>query len=310
MPESGRHMNLERQPQGYHRLAQFMSQRNSVVLKRFQKLAILDLLYLQAELCHIQDDLEKQAFHDANEKDSRQFFDRDWWHLHYAEQLGLDGRQGQLVLKMRTKLREFYTAVQLYQSVASAPNTTEQQRKGLYAYAYNQSAGGFCDFLGRDLGNHAPYESVFSAHNRHDLLFVGQEQPDNDLVSKLLSGPALKALHHILRHFKKPLNANIESGHAERSPSSLYYYSDQHVQFALAIIGSVLSSTVPTASIVVLFFVKDMLARLGLVTLFTFIFSLVLCLATNAKRYEIFAATAAFASVQVVFVGTTSGSPQ
>ncbi|KAH8586242.1 hypothetical protein B0O99DRAFT_695692 [Bisporella sp. PMI_857] len=51
-----------------------------------------------------------------------------------------------------------------------------------------------------------------------------------------------------------------------------------------------------------------MAARLGIVCAFTLSFSLILALATGARRIEIFAATAAFASVQVVFVGSTSSS--
>jgi hypothetical protein len=96
-----------RQPQGYPKLAHFMVERDHVILKRFQNLAALDLLYLQAELCQIQDQLQKQAFKDANETDGRQFFDRDWWHLRYSEEMGLGGQQWQSVLEMRSKLREY-----------------------------------------------------------------------------------------------------------------------------------------------------------------------------------------------------------
>jgi hypothetical protein len=46
-------------------------------------------------------------------------------------------------------------------------------------------------------------------------------------------------------------------------------------------------------SIVVLYVINSMRIRLGLVCVFTLIFSFVLALATKARRVEIFAATAA-----------------
>ncbi|KAK8094238.1 hypothetical protein PG997_000923 [Apiospora hydei] len=67
-----------------------------------------------------------------------------------------------------------------------------------------------------------------------------------------------------------------------------------------------LSSTLPTLAILVLYFVKDMVTRLGLIILFTTIFAFALAFFTDAKKVEIFSATAAFAAVEVVYVGSTS----
>jgi hypothetical protein len=69
---------------------------------------------------------------------------------------------------------------------------------------------------------------------------------------------------------------------------------------------TVISCLTPLSSIIILSVVRSMAARLGIVCAFTMVFSLVLALGTGARRVEIFAATAAFASVQVVFVGSTS----
>ncbi len=91
-----------------------------------------------------------------------------------------------------------------------------------------------------------------------------------------------------------PAVTDVESVPGETLTPSLYHYPDERILVFLGIVGSVLSSVLPTLSIIILFFVHDMLARLGLVTLFTFLFSLTMSLATKAKRYEIFAATAAY----------------
>ena len=69
------------------------------------------------------------------------------------------------------------------------------------------------------------------------------------------------------------------------------------------------SATLPTAAILVVYFVQNMVHRIGLVIVFTVIFSAALTVLTGAKRIEIFSATAAFAAVEVVYIGSTAGSP-
>ncbi|KAK1836890.1 hypothetical protein QBC39DRAFT_326316 [Podospora conica] len=46
----------------------------------------------------------------------------------------------------------------------------------------------------------------------------------------------------------------------------------------------------------------------GMMIVFTAVFAATLALVTNAKRVEIFSATAAFAAVEVVFIGSTGGA--
>ena len=58
-------------------------------------------------------------------------------------------------------------------------------------------------------------------------------------------------------------------------------------------IGTVFSSLVPLISIIIISYVTSMHARLGLVCVFTVMFSAALAVATKARRIEIFAATAA-----------------
>lgn len=70
---------------------------------------------------------------------------------------------------------------------------------------------------------------------------------------------------------------------------------------------SVLISTLfPSVAVLALYYIKVMSIRLGAVLLFSLLFSATLAAFTKARPVEIFAATAACASVQVVFVGSTS----
>lgn len=53
---------------------------------------------------------------------------------------------------------------------------------------------------------------------------------------------------------------------------------------------------------------KNMVHRIGLVIVFTVVFSTALTVLTGAKKIEVFSATAAFAAVEVVYIGSTAGS--
>ena len=70
-------------------------------------------------------------------------------------------------------------------------------------------------------------------------------------------------------------------------------YDDEKIETISNSVSAILGSLLPTIAILVLYFVKQMLLRIGLVIVFTSIFSLALSLFTEAKRVEIFSATAA-----------------
>lgn len=75
----------------------------------------------------------------------------------------------------------------------------------------------------------------------------------------------------------------------------------------ISIVGAVLILEV---AIVALYVVTNNHIRLGLVALFTSLFAATLTVFSNARRAEMFAATAAYAAVLVVFLsGNLSNSP-
>jgi hypothetical protein len=86
-------------------------------------------------------------------------------------------------------------------------------------------------------------------------------------------------------------------GHRIKQPvdeeAQYFTYTDKHILRAANILGSVISSSLLIGSILALYFVESTLVRLGIVAAFTQIFSLVLILVTNARKVEVFAATAA-----------------
>jgi hypothetical protein len=84
-------------------------------------------------------------------------------------------------------------------------------------------------------------------------------------------------------------------------------YSERILNRLVLSITLLVSSLLPTVSIIVLNYIRPTVWRLVFTLLFSVVFNVCLAVFTAAKRSEIFAATVGLASVQVVFIGTTTG---
>jgi len=127
-----------------------------------------------------------------------------------------------------------------------------------------------------------------------DLIAISPVETFDPLTQWLVDS-FLAVYHRLLGHKHKT---------ASDPDADLYTYDDDHIRFPIAALSTALASALPIVAIVVLYFVTSMGWRLGIIALFTTFFSLALTILTKATRIENFAATAAFAAVQVVFIGT------
>jgi hypothetical protein len=75
--------------------------------------------------------------------------------------------------------------------------------------------------------------------------------------------------------------------------SPLTYYRDSRLVAAANVISIMVSCLLPTLSIVVLYYVSNPAAKLGVIVSFNALFSLTLGIVTRCRRIEIFAASAA-----------------
>jgi hypothetical protein len=97
--------------EGYSKLASFMTEKHHPILKKYRHLATRDLLFLQAELCHLDHQYESIAKKGAAEKDERQYYDQDWYLMQSSASRGLDGEQWAVAIATRAKLREYCTSM-------------------------------------------------------------------------------------------------------------------------------------------------------------------------------------------------------
>jgi hypothetical protein len=97
---------------------------------------------------------------------------------------------------------------------------------------------------------------------------------------------------------------------AEASDGHSAYIREHSLARSVAILSSLLSAVLLFGSITSLYFVHHPDALLGMLGGWTVLFAASVGWLTNAKRDQVFAATAAYAAVLVVFVsGTLGGAP-
>jgi phosphoribosylpyrophosphate synthetase len=116
-----------------------------------------------------------------------------------------------------------------------------------------------------------------------DLLVIKPDGIAADSFTRVLRKPLI-ALWHKMRTRYHRRQADEES--------MIYAYDEKIVIRVADMIGTAIASLLPVLAVVVLYSVREMLARLGMIALFTVMFALALMVTTKAKRVEIFAATA------------------
>lgn len=98
-------------------------------------------------------------------------------------------------------------------------------------------------------------------------------------------------------------------GRQFNSSHSTAHFEEKHVTWAVAAISTIIAAGLLIGSIAILNKVSDPGRRIGWIAGFTLLFALSITVLTNARRVEIFAATAAYVAVLVVFVSGNQVAP-
>ena len=105
------------------------------------------------------------------------------------------------------KMGRIDTAIKQYEEIAAMRRPSDHQQNMVSSFMKSESLGGNCQFLGRDLGDEPQFPSVFSGPSKHDLIFLGEDTGEDDLLSRLLKGPGMRMFHRVW----KPLKVRISS---------------------------------------------------------------------------------------------------
>lgn len=284
-------------------IANFMSQYPEVAMvRRFRALNARHLLYLQAELAQIEKQLLKQEEIDAKERghpDKPKYAIDYAWLMDSAEEE--DHAQWQLIKDMKEKLKE-YNEVLIQQTTLaqiSSPSKHDAEIMREWYLRKDRADLGGRPLIGDDRSTWGDIETsedgteIHTSKHSSDLIAINGSSSDYDEATFWLANKFIPNWHE---KFWSRRHAGIQA------------YPQSYLYRFTSVVATLLSSLLPVVSIVVLYLVHSMPARLGIIAAFTAGFSVVLSIITSASRIDNFAATAAFAAVQVVFVGTSGNA--
>ncbi|MCJ1403440.1 hypothetical protein MMC11_006663 [Xylographa trunciseda] len=294
---------------GHPKLAHLMSvSSQTAIFRRFGELNMLNLLHLQAELYDMEHRLREIRIEDTHSKDPvRASYGNDFRLMRNWRETR-DSLQYDSLVKIGKKLTEYNAALFQTLELRTAKLPTSREIGFLRNWLLRPSMGN--DFL-NDVEH-----SIWEVSNTPDLVTLFSRELEKDVLTTFLERGLLNLYHRIWGHRQKQSDSP-DPGTEFRS------YDERRVMTMSNSVGAILSSLLPTVAILVLYFVNTTLIRIGLIILFTAIFSLALALFTEAKKVEIFSATAAqcwlspidnaicadqshrFAAVEVVFIGSS-----
>lgn len=264
----------------------------SLIYRRFDELGARTLLYLQSELIsseHQLADFDREDVVDG---------DMDWvdaisdWEI--LNELAAPNHQEQervtesvsrtkaktriaLIEKIRQKLETYRKALLLQSEISRLRRPSKRSLASFRAWFTSiPKLGG---------------RSKYFLDNANDLVALNPTQ-ETDYLSE--------CLRRMLPTQKDDLFEGVRIGR----------YNESTVSSAVVVISTLIAAILLIGSITGLYFAKNDTAKLGLIAFFTALFALSIGLTTNARRSEIFAGTAAYAAVLVVFVSGDLSSSQ
>ncbi|ENH63690.1 uncharacterized protein FRV6_15665 [Fusarium oxysporum] len=255
-----------------------------LVFRRFGEISARNLLYLQCELLNIEGRLkawDKQV-EDSNDTALEQA--AETWEM-MVEQAGAGRPKAkemlELVNQLRVKIKEYHEVLDLQSKISQLNGPDHRALK----VARNELHGGP---LKRD--RHKP-NPILGGRGKDYL------DEAEDLVS-LKAPTTVDPLSKLLRAYWPGREELSRDGRRWISR-----FDERSITITVALFNILLAMVLLVGSISSLYYVKSPPAILGTICGFTILFALSVGLITNAKRAEIFAGSAAYAAVLVVFVG-------
>ncbi|KAH7121593.1 hypothetical protein EDB81DRAFT_861508 [Dactylonectria macrodidyma] len=271
----------------YHRLVGLMGQgKDLAIFRRFDHLNMMTLLSMQAEILHLESQYNRQCDQDSRSRnESEAEYSTYFRSLHQSRES--DGEQVRLLDALQAKLGTYM----LQLSKAESPE--KSQLAELRSWLRDSKGG-------KNLPDGVEAETWVDS-DETKYITINPPLPENDAFTSLLRSVLLDIFHFLCgERFKVGRVIDEESG--------LVRYNDSHINKASSMIVIILSSVIPVSTIFALNAIQKTEGRIAMIVVFTGLFAAVLAFFSTAKRVEIFAATATFAAIEVVYVGTTLGS--
>ncbi|PLB35139.1 uncharacterized protein BDW47DRAFT_111024 [Aspergillus candidus] len=274
---------------GYDRIAAFLaSDPPSMFFRRFARLNAKNILYYQAELGDLAADLEEII---SLDRDSAS---RDGGNeKHYPFSIGhLKGSLGnsenasmqwEKFLEIRKLLKEYNEALIQQSQLMRLRSPDEAELAGFREWLRCLEGGP---------------STRHQWDDQDDLVAILARQDGTDHFTRWIYRKALPWFHERWGYrFKKTPDPEIGA----------YLYRDESIKSFTNALSIFISGLLPASSIIVLFFVKSVPLRLAIIFIYNITFAMVLGFMVKARRSEMFAASTAFAAVQVALITSSDG---
>ncbi|TAQ89639.1 hypothetical protein B7494_g2020 [Chlorociboria aeruginascens] len=268
----------------YHKLAHLMSRvPETSIFRTFREVTLFNLLSLQAELSALVEDFEDHYKADMTGEETEpttgepQDLFRSF--LRLRESNGGQSLQYNTVLNIRYKLKEYPSEI----SRLEKPEKVDL--KNLRDWFSHPTVG----------GNFLPLlENMWGTENDDDQIILTQK--DEGLMRA--SSTWIMLLYDWVygKRFGKPEVIDAQTGSR--------YYPDSSVKKIAKVTTSVIAALIPGIVILGLNYLETTVKRIGTMLACTALFAFVLSFWTQADVVDVFAATGAFAAVEVVFIGS------
>ncbi|KAF2468337.1 uncharacterized protein BDR25DRAFT_335447 [Lindgomyces ingoldianus] len=269
---------------GYPKLAAKIEiQPEAAIFRKFGALNAQNLLYFQAELTCLEQELRDQQLEDDNDRNPDQGvkkckYAKSWDWLRDSQEDG-DTTQLDLVLKIRETLKEYNHALLQQSMILNLSSPGKWDLHNLQDYLQAPEMGPLA-LEGEDATIWGSVKDRKS--HKPDLVALCPRRREDAFSSWVAESAIVNLFRCGCARFMKPSRIHGVVGYEDSTIYRITYW-----------ITSILASLIPIASIVILYCVYSMRARLGIIAAFNLLVAVCLMGLANAKRAEVFAITAA-----------------
>jgi hypothetical protein len=280
--------------------------KTTTIYRRFDELSARNLLFYQAELAELEEQQKEYDDEDRNARDQVSIeCQKDWNEFVRNAKEGNERQKEkmELAMKIREKLEKYRnmdpfklyawpeatdnivdSALASHQALLNSAPPSSSTIKALRNWFFNNTSG-------TKNGDNIPHlwgtsETIFD--DPHDLVAL-RVPSDQDRLSEFIQN-----------NFGLFFQTSAPDGRTT-------YTSERSISHFVAILSTVLAAVLLFGAIISLYIVQNKHALLGMLSGWTVLFAACVGLLTNARRDQIFAATAAYAAVLVVFVSGNLG---
>ncbi|KAL5040909.1 hypothetical protein BDW71DRAFT_201786 [Aspergillus fruticulosus] len=273
--------------EGYDKLAALMTgDKGLSIFRSFKMLNTKNLLFLQAEIAIKEKEL-KEIMHKDRESGDKY---RKMYSSSVRLLKGMDepSEQWQKWLEIRELLEKYNTAFAQHAQLLRLKPPHKRDLDTLRDWLDDNPICVFPVECKQWFGE--------NDEERGDLVALSGRYENVDLLTNWVFRVVVPLYDRFIVYFRQVIGTgkDIETGPV--------YYDDEKIIRATRLTSIITSSVIPASSMLVLYLVNNMITRLIIIVVYNIGFSIIIGLLAKARRVEVFAASTAFAAVQVAFI--------